>query len=115
MVLPNTLRTDHQLPQSTSGTATLSPPSTPLNEPSNLLEAISPFSAVQNNVEIDTAGDFFGNYDDYTPQELGLRANQNLQLDQDVEMGDNDGFSPDVEDPQDYALRGLAYVLREKM
>ena len=103
-VLPNTLRTDHQLPQSTSGTATLSPPSTPPNEPSNL----------SDNVEIDTAGDFFGNYDDYTPQELGLGANQNLQLDQDVEMSDNDGFSPDVQDPEDYEDALLESLLAEE-
>ena len=70
--IPNTLRTDHHPAPSTSGIATLSAPSTPLNDPSDLFEANSAFSVVQNHMEINTAGDFFGNYD--TPQQLCLRG-----------------------------------------
>src|SRR5271156_924477 len=51
-VLPNSLHTDHNQP--TSPTATLSPPSTSLNEPSNLLESISSFG------------------DDFTPEDVEM-------------------------------------------
>ena len=79
-MLPNRLHMDNQLDQSTSGTA------------------------IQ---EMDTAGDFFGNYKDYSLQELGLGTEDDLQLDQDMEMGDVADFLPDVEDVEDALLESL--------
>jgi len=99
---PSTVFVNGQHQSASGETAAQITPSLP---PSTILDV--------SDVEVDTTGDFFGNYNDYSLEELGIQEDQDIEMDNVAEVGP-EAESPNADNLEDADDAAYELLLAEE-